>query len=276
MPFAQFPVVRIVCRRNFNDARTEFFVYISIGNNGNKAVGKRQFYLCADHVCIAFVVGMNGNRRIAQKSFGTGCRDFDTLRHPAFRIVDLIINMIHRAGSIFVFDFVIGKGGRTRGTPVYQIIAAVNQAALVKAHEHVTHRFGKTFIHRKALAAPIDRSAEFFQLVRNNCMVFVFYLPRTFKEFFAPQFVAVGTFLFKPAFHHVLRRDSRMVGARNPQRRPAVHALIADNNILQNIVERMPHVQNAGYVRRRNNDGKRLLRIVLCGLKTAFGFPPIV
>ncbi len=58
-----------------------------------------------------------------------------------------------------------------------------------------------------------------------------------------------------PLDHH-LRRDARMVGARLPQHVAAAHALEAAQDVLQRVVERVPHVQRAGHVRRRDHDGE--------------------
>ena len=47
-----------------------------------------------------------------------------------------------------------------------------------------------------------------------------------------------------------------MVGAELPQRVVALHAVPADQDVLQRVVEGMAHVQAAGHVRRRDHDGK--------------------
>ena len=62
------------------------------------------------------------------------------------------------------------------------------------------------------------------------------------------------------AFNDHLSRDAGMVDAWLPQRVPSVHAPISAQDILQCIVERVPHMQIAGDVRRRNHDAKRLRR----------------
>jgi len=47
-----------------------------------------------------------------------------------------------------------------------------------------------------------------------------------------------------------------MVHARHPQRVITLHPFEADNHILQGVVERVPHVQHAGDIGRRDDNGK--------------------
>ncbi len=46
-----------------------------------------------------------------------------------------------------------------------------------------------------------------------------------------------------------------MVRSRLPQRVPPLHALVADEDVLQRVVERVAHVEAAGDVGRRDDDG---------------------
>ena len=60
------------------------------------------------------------------------------------------------------------------------------------------------------------------------------------------------------AFHHDLRGDARVVGARLPQRVVALHAVVARERIHQGLVEAVAHVQRAGDVGRRQLDAEIL------------------
>ena len=62
------------------------------------------------------------------------------------------------------------------------------------------------------------------------------------------------------ALDHHLGGDAGVVGARQPQRRLAAHALEADQHVLQRVVQRVADVQRAGDVRRRDDDRERLAR----------------
>ena len=72
-----------------------------------------------------------------------------------------------------------------------------------------------------------------------------------------------------------LRGDAGVVGAEDPLRPLAAHAGEADQRVLDRPVERVPHVQRAGDVRRRDRDrvvlgrGARGLRVEAAGLEPA-------
>jgi len=51
--------------------------------------------------------------------------------------------------------------------------------------------------------------------------------------------------------------DASVVGAGEPEDFLAVHARLAAEDVLDGIVEDVPHVKHAGDVRRRDDDGER-------------------
>ena len=66
-----------------------------------------------------------------------------------------------------------------------------------------------------------------------------------------------------------LRGDAGMVHARLPQHVLAAHALEAAEDVLDRVVEGVPHVERAGHVRRRDDDRVRFraLAILAAGLE---------
>ena len=59
------------------------------------------------------------------------------------------------------------------------------------------------------------------------------------------------------ARHHHLGGDAGVVGAHLPQRAVTAHAVVADQRVLQRVLERVAHMQRTGDVRRRQQDGVR-------------------
>jgi len=101
-------------------------------------------------------------------------------------------------------------------------------------------------------------------------------LPHALDESFAAHFAAARLLaLHQLAFDHGLRGDAGVVGAGLPQHVLAAHALEAAQDVLQGIVERMAHVQQAGHVGRRDDDavGKRLGAFGPAGAEGACRFP---
>jgi len=66
-----------------------------------------------------------------------------------------------------------------------------------------------------------------------------------------------------------------MIHANNPQRILALHPLVADDDILQRIVQRMADMQRSGDIGRRVYDGKRFAVIAL-GTKQPLAFPMLI
>ena len=80
-----------------------------------------------------------------------------------------------------------------------------------------------------------------------------------------------------PLDHH-LRGDAGVVGAGLPQHVAAAHALEAAEDVLQRVVERVAHVQRAGDVRRRNDDGvgRGVAPLRAAGAERLRGLPGLV
>ena len=91
----------------------------------------------------------------------------------------------------------------------------------------------------------------------------------------AAEVAAVDLPLHQLALDDHLRGDAGMVHARLPQHVLAAHALEADQDVLQRVVERVAHVQRAGDVRRRDDDGEGLgvLRRAGAGAESVGLFP---
>src|SRR5262249_38337870 len=84
--------------------------------------------------------------------------------------------------------------------------------------------------------------------------------PHALHERLAPDRLARGPLALEQPLDLGLRRDARVVGAEDPLRALAAHARVPDQRVLDRAVERVPHVQRAGDVRRRDRD-----RVVLRG-----------
>ena len=80
----------------------------------------------------------------------------------------------------------------------------------------------------------------------------------TFQELVAPEIVTSETLIFLNLFlDNRLCRDCGVVGAGYPERAETAHALIPNEYILDREHECVPHVEAAGDVRRREDDGVR-------------------
>ena len=66
-------------------------------------------------------------------------------------------------------------------------------------------------------------------------------------------------------------RNLGVQDCRLPKRVAAVHAVVADQRIHQRVLKRVPHVQGAGHIGRRQHD--RIRRAFAAGLEQSSGFP---
>ena len=72
-----------------------------------------------------------------------------------------------------------------------------------------------------------------------------------------PRSCRLRPFLGQFPLDHVLRGDAGVVHAGQPQRGVALHPAPPDQRVDQRVVERVPDVQRAGHVRRRDHDAER-------------------
>jgi len=102
--------------------------------------------------------------------------------------------------------------------------------------------------------------------MRDLPAVLFFPLPNAFLESFPSELRSGQPFFSQLLFDLQLRGNSGVVGARHPQSWFALHAVVADHQVFRRDKKRMPQMQPAGDVRRRNNDDKGLDRRVVSGL----------
>ena len=140
------------------------------------------------------------------------------------------------------------------GAPVDQAVIAVDQAIFVKLNKNGPHRFREPFVHRKALTLPVARCAKAFQLADNLPAGLRLPFPDPLDKGFTPKIMTVLPFGAQLPLDHVLCGNAGMVGARHPEDIIPLHPFPAAEDVLQGVVEGMPHMQGAGYVGRRNDN----------------------
>ena len=119
----------------------------------------------------------------------------------------------------------------------------------------MTHPLGVRRVHREPLAAPIARAAEPLELVDNDVAVLVFEIPDALEELVAPEVAAAHALrLAHLALDPRLRGDAGVVGAGQPQHFLAILPRTAGEDVLQSVVQDVAEVQDAGDIRRRNDD----------------------
>ena len=185
--------------------------------------------------------------------------------------------MPHGTFRFAVLYFQVRDGGAQFRVPVDQALAAINQVFFVQANEDFFYRVGQAFIHREALALPVDGVAEAAHLAGNGAAGFRFPLPDFIDEGIAAVVVAGFTFFSgNLTLNHHLGSDTRVVGTGLPQGVFTLHALVANHGIHDGLLEGMTHMQTAGDVRRRDHDAEALLAFITIRFEIALLFPVLV
>ena len=262
---ADLKVVGVVAGRDLHAAGAELHIGVLIADDGDLAPDERERERFADHVLIARVLGVHRNGGVAEHRLGTGRGDL----HAAGTVRQRIADMPEEAVLLHVFDLNVGKGGLAVRTPVDDTLAAVDISLFVQAAERLAHGLGALLVHREALALPVARRAERFELLHDAVAVVLLPVPHTVQELFAAEIEARETLLAELGLHLGLRGDAGVVNARQPQRAVPAHALPADEHVLDRLIERVTQMELAGDVRGRDHDGERLLVRVTLSVEPA-------
>ena len=251
--------VRFVVRgRNFKHAGSEFKLDGFVADDRDRFLifaRERTNRVLADVFRVAFILRINGDCGVARNRFGARRRnrqkrsrffgdfDFEIIKETFVRLHD---------------DFFVRERRKRCRAPVHHAFAAVNVAFFVKVDKDFLNATRVAFVHREAFPRPVAGATELFELVDDDPAFFFFPIPNALKKRFAPEVVARFAFrLFELFFNHDLRGDARVVRAREPKDFFAVETRFARENVLNRIVEHMPHVKHARNVRRRDDDGIR-------------------
>ena len=224
---------------------------------------------------------MDGDGRIAQHGLGTGGGDDDVVARlelgrlaglvegDGMLVGDAISQRVAEVPEIALqlrlHDLKVGDGGEQLRVPVDETLVLVDQPFAVELDEDLQHRLGQAGVHGEAFARPVAGGAEALQLADDGTARLGLPLPDALDELLAADLTAMQLPFGQLALHHHLRSDAGMIESGLPEHVEAAHALQAHQNVLQRVVERVAHVQRAGDVRRRNDDGERVLARLLAG-----------
>ena len=262
MALAHLEVVRVVGRRDLDGARAEFLVDVLIRKQRDAAADDRQYERLADEILVTLVIRMDSDARIAEHRLRARRRNLDVLARLALY---LIAQMPEMTLLRLMLDLDVRDGRVARRTPVRDARALVDESLLIEADKDLADGAAAALVHREALAVPVERGAERTQLEHDAAAELLLPVPDALEELLAAELIAVRALLAELALDLCLRRDAGMVAARDPDRVVALHAVVADQDVLQRVVERVAHVQLARDIRRRDDHAVRLLALVdLC------------
>src|SRR5207247_7915916 len=95
-----------------------------------------------------------------------------------------------------------------------------------------------------------------------NCAAILFFpTPDTLDELLTSEVAALFALAGELALDHHLGCDAGVVSAWEPERNIAEHAMPAHDDVHLRLIEHVAHVQTAGNIRRRQQQGKNWVRV---------------
>ncbi len=276
---AHLEVVEVVRRGDLHRARALLGIRILVGDDRNAAADDGQDHVLADEMLVALIVRVNGDRGVAEHGLGPRGGDDDEggrVFGIEGRALDGIAQMPEVPLGLDLLDFQIGNRGQELRVPIDEALVLVDEAGAMKLDEHFADGLRQPLVHGEAEPRPVAGGTEALELADDGVAGLFLPLPDALDELLTAERAAVRLLaLHQLALDHHLRGDAGMVGAGLPQHVAAAHALEADQHVLQRVVQRVPHMERAGDVGRRDDDGEGLrpLAVAAVGSKGARVFP---
>ena len=152
---------------------------------------------------------MNGDAGVGHDRFRTRGRDFQKFSRL---IDDFVADVIQISALRFVDHFLIRQRRLCSWVPINHSPAAIDQILLVKIDKDFGNGARVRFVQGVALARPIARAAESFQLLNNDAAVFVLPFEHALQKFLAAKIVSRHAFVFaEPLFDRCLRANSSVI-----------------------------------------------------------------
>ena len=251
---AHAPVVGVMSGRDLDEAGTEFGIDDEVLENGNLAVDKREHDLGSNEFLLRRVFRGNGNASVAEHRLRARRGD-DNVFDAIDRLDQRIAQMPQMARFLDVLSLVVRNGGRAMRAPVHDALAAVDQIVMVPVGKRLAHGSCIVGIECEVLVVVVARAAHALDLVDDRVAVLFAPFPALIDEGLAPDLKTGDAFVGKLLVNLGLRGDAGVVGSEHPTGRSALHAGMARAGVLNRIVERMAHVEDARDVWRRDDDG---------------------
>ena len=268
-----FKVVGVVSRGHLHGAGAEADLAVLVAHNGDLAAHQRQDAGLADEVLELLILRVDRHTGIAQHGLRTGGGDDDIAAAVAQRVA----NVPQVARLVHILHLGVRQRCQAVGAPVDDAAALVDQALVVQLAERLADSAGASLVHGEAAAIPIAGRTHLLLLLHNTVTVLLLPRPDALQKLLAAQIVAGQTLLgTQLLLHFDLGGDAGVVCAGEPQRLIALHPLKAGQDVLQCAVQRVPHVELAGDVGGRHDDGKRLLVRIGRSLEAAAVHPHLV
>ena len=157
---------------------------------------------------------------------------------------------------LFLVDDLLGRqGGQCLRVPVHHAQASVDVAFSIQVDKDLDYTFRAFLVHGEGRAVPVARCTQSPQLLQDDSAVLVGPVPGMFQKLVAREVALLDAFGSQFLHHLGLGGNRSVVGAGHPQGILPLHACAAHEDVLNGVVEHVPHVKHACHVGRGNHDG---------------------
>ena len=247
---ADLKVVWVVRGRDLQRAGTEVGLDVIVANDLQFATRQRQLDALADQVFEALVARINGDGAVAEHRLRPHRRDYDFATAVSQRVGDFK----ERVGYLALLNLKVGDRRLAAWVPVDEVLITVDRAVLVEIAEDLAHCAFVALVEREAFALVVAGCSKPAELLDDRAAELRAPLPDALNECVTAKLFARAAFFDQFLFNLRLRGDPGVVGAEDPLRVLAAHAVEANQRVLNRAVERVAHVQRAGDVRGRNRN----------------------
>ena len=278
MALSDLKVIGVVSGSDLDHAGPELAVDIGVRHDGDLPVHEGKPDLFADKVRVALILGMDSHSGIAKHGLGTGSRELQEPGRGDTAVVldQRILDVPEMAVLLLVLDLGVRDGGLADRAPVDDAAALVDPALFVHLAENFRDGLIAALVHGEALAVPVTGGAQLFELVHDPAAVFLSPVPALLEEALTAQIRLLNSLRAQRINDLDLGRNTGMVCPGLPEGVISLHPLIADQDILEGVVQGVAHVELAGDVGRRDHDGEGGPGMIHLGVKVFFFFPVFV
>ncbi len=257
---AHLEVHLVMAGRYLQGARAKGGIDRRVTNHRDATIHDGQERRAADHALVAGVVRIHRHRHVGNDGLRAGGGDGNVLVARLSSLVQQGVADVPEVISVLlVLHLQVGQGGLAAGAPVDNPLAPIDEAVAIEVDEGSAHRLLGPFVHSEALAAPVAGDAQALMLPADDVTIPAHPLPHALQEALSPQVVAGEVLLEELLLHHVLGGYAGVIYPGQPEGGVALHAMPADEQVLDGGSEGMAQVQLARNVRGRHDDGEGML-----------------
>ena len=251
---AQHIVVYVVRRGDLEAACAELNVDVVVLDDGDLAPHERDNDAPSAEVLVLRVVRIDAHGRVAHDRFGAG-RSHDGV---SVFTDDTVAQVVKFALLLLINHLLVAEGGEGGGIPIDHADTTIDQSLTVQIAEDANDAPRADVVHSEGRAIPVAGSAKASELLEDDAAVLLFPLPSVAQKLLAGEIRLADSALSQSSHHLGLGGDGGVIRARHPAGIAARHACAAHKDVLNRVVEHVPHVEHAGDVGRRDDHRVRL------------------